>query len=329
MEKYNKILVVQTAFIGDVILATSLLETLNVNYPNAQIDILVRNGNESLFNHHPFLNKVWVWNKKENKTKNLFKLIKTVRSIKYDQVICIQRFFNAGLLTALSKAKKTIGFTKNPLSLLFSKSVPHEIGNGKHEVERNYLLAEDFCEKFISNLKLYPSKDNYSKVEEYKTEEYIVIAPASVWFTKQYPKEKWIEFLNQTNLKTYIIGAPGDFEFAEWIIKNSKHNNIHNLCGELNLLDSAALMQDAKMCFVNDSAPQHLASAVNAPTTALFCSTIPEFGFGPLSNNAIVIQNENKLSCRPCGLHGHETCPKQHFKCAVDIDTQKLMNRLN
>ena len=71
MINYNKILVIQTAFIGDVILATSLLETLNLNFPKSKIDILVRKGNESLFNEHPFINQVIVWNKKDEKIKNL------------------------------------------------------------------------------------------------------------------------------------------------------------------------------------------------------------------------------------------------------------------
>lgn len=327
MENYNKILVVQTAFIGDVILATSLLESIHFNNPKAEIDILVRKGNESLFKDHPFLNKVWVWDKKTNKTKNLFRLLFDIRKEGFDLTIGVQRFFNAGLLTAFSKSKTTVGFDKNPLAFLFKKSIPHEIGNGKHEVERNYDLIKDWATKFSRNLKLYPAQNDINKVADFKTEEYIVIAPASVWFTKQYPKEKWVEFLNEIKIKTYIIGAPSDIDFAEEIISKTNHQDLHNLCGKLSLLESAALMQDAKMNYVNDSAPQHLASAVNAPTTAIFCSTVPTFGFGPLADNAQIVEVQNKLNCRPCGLHGHKKCPEGHFDCAFKIDTQDLINR--
>lgn len=327
MENYNKILVVQTAFIGDVILATSLLESIHFNNPKAEIDILVRKGNESLFKDHPFLNKVWVWDKKTNKTKNLFRLLFDIRKEGFDLTIGVQRFFNAGLLTAFSKSKTTVGFDKNPLAFLFKKSIPHEIGNGKHEVERNYDLIKDWATKFSRNLKLYPAQNDFNKVADFKTEEYIVIAPASVWFTKQYPKEKWVEFLNEIKIKTYIIGAPSDIDFAEEIISKTNHQDLHNLCGKLSLLESAALMQDAKMNYVNDSAPQHLASAVNAPTTAIFCSTVPTFGFGPLADNAQIVEVQNKLNCRPCGLHGHKKCPEGHFDCAFKIDTQDLINR--
>jgi ADP-heptose:LPS heptosyltransferase len=90
------------------------------------------------------------------------------------------------------------------------------------------------------------------------------------------------------------------------------------------LLQSAALMKDAVMNYVNDSAPMHLASAMNAKTTAIYCSTVPEFGFGPLAADARVVEVTEKLDCRPCGLHGFKECPKGHFKCGRDIDVAKL-----
>lgn len=326
----SKIIVIQTAFIGDVILATSLLESLKLNFPKSEIDLVVRKGNESLFNNHPFIGKVFVWEKNKNKTKNLLNILKSIRKERYDLVLGVQRFFNAGLLTAFSGGKIKIGFDKNPLSFLFSKSVKHEIGTGLHEVERNFKLISEFAKQFHKGLKLYPSDSDFEKIKPFKDEPYIVIAPASVWFTKQYPKEKWIEFLNLTkNIKTYIIGAPSDQDLAEEILNSSENKNVQNLCGNLNLLQSAALMQGATMCYVNDSAPQHLASSVNAPTTALFCSTVPTFGFGPLADDSVVIEIEKEMECRPCGLHGHKSCPKGHFKCGYEINTEKLLRRIN
>ena len=86
------------------------------------------------------------------------------------------------------------------------------------------------------------------------------------------------------------------------------------------MLDSAVLIEGSKMNYVNDSAPLHIASAMNAPVTAFFCSTVPSFGFGPLSDDATVVENTNDLDCRPCGIHGYKDCPKGHFKCGMEID---------
>ena len=319
----KKILVIQTAFIGDVILATALLEKLNAFYPESKIDFLVRNGNESLVKNHPFINDVLVWQKKEDKYKNLFNLAKKIRKSKYDYVINLQRFMASGFLTWLSGAKVKVGFKKNPLSVFYTQKYQHTIGDGQHEVERNQLLIENITDKTALKPKLYPSESNYLKVKGLQLDDnYIVIAPSSVWFTKQVPKSKVIELINKQAEKSQIclIGAPSDFEYCESIIREVTHQNVINLANELNLLDSAALIHHAKMNYVNDSAPLHIASAMNAPVKAFFCSTVPEFGFGPLSDVSEIIQNNTQLDCRPCGIHGHKNCPKGHFKCGLDID---------
>ena len=114
---------------------------------------------------------------------------------------------------------------------------------------------------------------------------------------------------------------------AEEIIQLSDRKNIYAFCGRLNFLQSAALMKKAVMNYVNDSAPMHLASAMNAPVTAIFCSTIKEFGFGPLSDHAYIFEEKQDLSCRPCGLHGYKACPKGHFQCAHLIDPKEIAEK--
>ena len=99
-----------------------------------------------------------------------------------------------------------------------------------------------------------------------------------------------------------------------------------NLSGKLTFLQTAALMKDAKMNYVNDSAPMHIASSMNASVTAVYCSTIPEFGFGPLSDDSRIVQINKKLECRPCGLHGKKVCPKKHFDCAYGISANEVFS---
>jgi len=317
----NKILIIQTAFIGDVILATPLIEALHHQFPNAKIDFLLRKGNEGLLEKHPFLNQVLIWNKKQDKIKNMFRLLSQIKTEKYDEIINVQRFLSSGILTAFSKAKHTTGFSKNPLSFWFSQKINHLIGNNTHEVQRNLSLIEHLCGKQTFKPKLYPTLADFEKTQPYKTNNYICIAPTSVWFTKQLPANKWLELIFQIpeHIQIYLLGSSSDFESCEAIRMQSKNKKIENLSGKLSFLESAALMRDADMNYVNDSAPMHLASSMNAKTTAIFCSTIPEFGFGPLSEESIILQVSEKLPCRPCGLHGFKVCPKQHFLCAEKI----------
>ncbi len=357
----KKILLIQTASIGDVILATSVLEKLHRFFPDAELDYVVKKGMEELFTGHPFINQVIVWDK-SGKQREFLRLIKQIRKEHYDLVVNIQRFTRTGILTVLSGAKESAGFDKNPLSRFFTRSIPHEIGTGIHETDRNQALIADLTDEKPEKPKLYPPPPDplprkgrgskppsgglgvQSKIENRKSKIYYTISPASLWFTKQYPAERWVELIREIpqEATVYLLGSQADFELCDEIsvkcqvssvkdpASSIKHqaSRIINLAGQLSLLESAALMKQAKMNFTNDSAPMHLASAVDAPVTVVYCSTTPAFGFGPLSNNAAVIEVSEPLACRPCGLHGLQHCPEGHFNCAMKISTAQLTSRI-
>ncbi len=319
----DKVLIIQTAFIGDVILATALIESIHKKNPETKIDFLLRKGNESLLKDHPFINEVIIWDKKAAKYKNLFKTAKHVRSNNYDTIFNLQRFGSTGYLTWKSGARKKVGFKKNPFSFSFTHKVEHEIGNGLHEVERNKQLLDAIGEFDYEKPKLYPSKADFSKIEGlFGLVDNIVLAPSSVWFTKQMPQEKWLDIIDIYDSKknVILIGGPGDKKILDQIVALRPDRKIKNTAGQLSLLESAALISKSDMTHVNDSAPLHLCSAMNADVQAYFCSTIPDFGFGPLSPNSRIVETTQKLDCRPCGLHGHKECPKGHFKCGNLID---------
>ena len=326
----QKFLVRQTAFIGDVVLATALLEKLHAFFPEAQIDFLVRKGNEALLAGHPWLHQVLVWDKKQNKLKNLRVMGRRIRRERYDTVINVQRFAATGLLTMFSGAKATIGFDKNPFSRFFTHRIPHVITGGTHEIDRNQTLISAFTDDQPARPRLYPTAEDSEAVRAYKRAPYITISPASVWFTKQYPGDKWADLIRMIppGYKIFLLGAPSDRPLTQSIVARAGTANIVDLSGELSFLRSAALMRDAVMNYVNDSAPMHFASAVNAPVTAVYCSTIPAFGFGPLSDRKFIVEIKEALDCRPCGLHGYRACPRGHFNCAYKIEDTQLLQTL-
>jgi ADP-heptose:LPS heptosyltransferase len=327
----KKYLVIQTASIGDVILSTALGESLKNNDAYCRVDYFVRKGNESIFFGNKEVNKLFVWDKKNNKYKNLYKLLKLIQKERYDEIFNLQRFASTGFLTIFAGANKTNGYKKNPLSLFYSKRFQHKYSTDWHETDRNHQLIEHITGPKKSLPKLYPSKNEFAKVSVYKTKAYITISPASLWYTKQFPKEKWVEFIKllPKGLHVYFLGSAEDKVFCDLLIDQSGHKNSINFAGKFTIAESAALMRDALMNFVNDSAAQHIASSMNAKTTSIFCSTVTSFGFGPLSDDAIVVETEEKLECRPCGLHGHHSCPEKHFKCALNIDTKRLLKRID
>jgi heptosyltransferase-2 len=312
----KRVLVIQTAFLGDVILASPIWENLHQQFPEAQIDVVVKKGNETLLAEHPFLNQVYTFDKRQ-KLKNLWNLGKQLRQQRYELVINLQRFASSGVLTMLAKGKESRGFEKNPLSLFFSKRFQHELKEGWHEVDRNLQLIADLVTQPKKRPQLYPTLSDMERISSFQTQTYYCLAPTSVWFTKQAPKKIWLELIEKlasTEVKIYLIGAPADHAYLEEIRQAVPKLEVQNLAGQLTLLQSAALMSGAQRNFVNDSGPLHLASATNAPVSVFFCSTVPAFGFGPLSDDSKIIEVSN-LACRPCGLHGHKSCPKGHFQC--------------
>lgn len=330
----KNILIIQTAFIGDTILASHFARALKDLYPHSKIHFFLRKGNESVIEGLPTIEKTWVWDKKGGKTRNLFRLISELREIKFDMVFNLHRHFNSGLVSAFMRSPFKAGFKQNPLSAFYTRKINHQIPDprGWHEVQRNLELIPNY--KISDNSKIYkpelPIKEkNKAKVAQYTTGDYFVIAPASVWFTKAWSEYKYRELTGELvkRGKVFFIGAPTDKELCDRIRKDFP--NTENLCGMLNLLDSAALMEKAKRVFVNDSAPLHLASCVNAKTTAIFCSTVPEFGYTPLADDSVVVDTGKTLSCRPCGLHGHKACPLGHFKCSEDIEIQRVLETIN
>lgn len=316
----KQFLIIQTAFLGDVILATPVISELARIYPDCAIDVLVRKGNESLLSGNMHIRELMTLDKKQGKYKSLRLLLAKIKSKRYDEVINLHRFASTGILAAFSGAPSRVGFDKNPLSFMYTRKVKHSL-DGRHEVERNLECIAHHGAVASKRPELFPSDLDHAKVKPFTETPYYCLAPASVWFTKQFPAEKWMALGKMLAMQgtVYLIGGPGDHALCEEIRTGIGAENCRNVAGQFSLLESAALMQSAQRSYVNDSGPMHIASAMNAPVTVFYCSTVPAFGFGPLSEDSEIKETMEELDCRPCGLHGYKACPRGHFRCATTI----------
>ncbi len=317
----NKVLIIQTAFLGDAILISSLLEKIRLESPDTSIHLLVRKGNESIFQAypHPNLTKVWAYDKK-HKWASWKALQKDLKVESFDQVFVAQRFFGMGFLSLSIGAKKVVGFDKNPLSWFFTERVKHEWGTGKHETERNTALLTSWLGPKVYKPFLSLPGDNNLPVQDY-----ICISPGSVWETKRTPVRVWIDFIKllPASQPVVLMGAPNEVHLAEEIEQACPESKIVNEAGKHGLVDAIRIYQHSLMSFVNDSGPMHICSAVDTPTVAVFCSTIPAFGFGPLASLNRIVE-VNNLECRPCGDHGKKSCPLGHYACGNQITGNQL-----
>ncbi len=125
------------------------------------------------------------------------------------------------------------------------------------------------------------------------------------------------------------MGGPDDRDSCEWISRSCDRADIKIAAGRYGLMDSLALIEGGERLFANDSAPVHMASALDTPTTVVFCSTLPSFGFGPLAEGSVSVEREGELYCRPCGMHGKKACPEGHFRCAREIDVEQVVSTIS
>ena len=117
-----------------------------------------------------------------------------------------------------------------------------------------------------------------------------------------------------------LLGGKEDAATAEQVYQFHKNKTL-NLCGKLNLNQSASIIQQANKVITSDTGLMHIAAAFKKDIISLWGNTIPEFGMGPYlaGKNSQILEVKN-LSCRPCSKLGYKKCPKGHFKCMNDID---------
>ena len=319
MSKVNHVLIIQTAFLGDAILITSLLEKIRCESPHTLIHLLVRKGNVAIFEAYPHPVQVWSYDK-SNKRRSWMELFRAFSSLRFDQVFVAQRFFGMGLLSILIGAKRVVGFDKNPLSFFFSEKVAHSWGDGSHEIERNTKLLTSWLGDKVHQPLLKTDSTPYLQIP------YICISPGSVWETKRVPLAIWIEMIHRLpkDLPIVLMGAPNEVHLSNEIAAACLEHTIHNETGKHGLLAAIGIYQHALLAYVNDSGPLHICSATNTPTVAVFCSTVPSFGFGPLAAWNRVVQAKEPLACKPCGDHGKKQCPLGHFACGFGISSKEL-----
>ena len=327
MTKRRKVLFIQTAFLGDVVLATSGLEAWHREHPEDEVHVLVRKPMDGLFEGHPWLAKVWAWDKRPRvKGKDWRRLIRGVRKERYDVVVNLHRHASSGILTALSMAPIRVGFSNNPLAWRFTHRIPHRWGDGTHETHRIAALLEGFVKGEPCRPALHPLPQHIEEARQLGAEGKVLIMPGSQWATKAWPEGQFTLALDELNEPALLVGSPQEAPLCERLAEGRPH--VSNVAGQLSLLGLVAAVGMAKVVVVNDSAPMHIASAMDTPTVALFVSTVPRFGFGPLATHQVILEANEELTCRPCGMHGKRRCPEGHFRCGWQLPVADVLRAI-
>jgi heptosyltransferase II len=340
MIKNEKILIIQTAFMGDVILALPMVQTIKNHLPDSYIDFLCVPGCVPVLQGHPDIRNIIPYDKKGgDKLDKFIEVLSEIRENEYDVVISPHRYSRSALLTYYSEAKTRIGFDKNSFSFLLTHKVKYVQNN--HEIYRNIELAKcvpglNFDDsKVLLKPCLYPSAVDVKIINELlinsDKNNLVTIAPCSRWFTKQFPVEKTVSLIRMMIEKGYtaaLIGGNDDINYCNAVENEISDTKLLNLCGKTTPLQSYAAINDSKVLVTVDSAAQHLGAASNTPIILIYGSTDSSFGFYPLTSKNNIIEIKG-LDCRPCTDHGRDSCPKDHFKCMLNIEIEQFFNSIN
>ena len=323
-------LVVQTSFLGDVVLTTPLIAELA---KRGDVDVLAtRPGAEVLSNNPAIRNRI-VYEKRgdDGGLSGFIRTVRRVRPTSYENAYLAQGSVRSGALSLAAGIRHRIGFDTSAGSMFYTERVRYQ--PDKHHTERLLTLAfSDCADPFVPEQvrpRLYPGDDERRVVDKLfadagiDDENFIALGPGSAWGTKRWPFYPELALLLADRFSVVVVGGNGDVESGEIISKQLPAGRALNSAGRLSLLASAEIIGRAKALVGNDSAPQHLASAMGTPTLTIFGPTVPAFGFGPLAPKS-ESAGVTGLDCRPCDRHGPMRCPLGHWRCMRELSSREL-----
>ena len=325
-----RILIIHTAFIGDIVLSTPLIKKIRDAYPKAEITYLTTPVGASILRNNPHLNHIIEYDKRgEHKgLAGVWAIGKKLRMEAYNLVITPHRYFRSSLLTWLTGAPVRRGYDNAAGRFFYTEKIHYD--KSKHEVEKLLSFVPREPEKRYE-IELFPEEFEREKVDEMlkgAKENIVVVAPGSKWFTKKWPTEYFREVVATLEKRddTTVVVVGGKEERLLNIPLSEKSIDLR---GMTTLLELAEVIRRAKVVLTNDSSPIHIASAFpDVRIIAIFGPTVKSLGFFPWSKNSEVLEVKD-LDCRPCSMHGGESCPKKHFRCMLDIKPQQVLDRIN
>lgn len=334
----TKILIIQTAFIGDVILTLPVVQVLKKKM-DCIIDFLCIPAAAEILKKNRFIDNVIIYDKKNHDKglRRLFRLSRRIRFSGYDIIISPHRSARSAFLAWRGKSEQSVSFDTSALSRLYKDKVTY-IKN-IHEIQRNLKLLEPIGIKADTIVRpeifIHESDEKVinlllKKFGICSENKPVTIAPGSVWMTKRFPPEKFVKVLDILSGKDVyfmLAGGKKDVEICKYILDETKNRNVFSSAGKLTLTQSAELIKRSSVLLTNDSAPLHIANAVGTKVIAIFGATVPEFGFFPYGKNDVIFQI-NGLKCRPCSIHGLNRCPVKTLECLEKIKEEDIANEI-
>jgi len=319
------VLVIQTAFLGDVVLTTPLLSRLAARF--GPVDVVTTPAAAELLDTHPAVRRVIRYDKRgaDRGIGGFRRLAERLADIRYAGVYLPHRSWRSAALAFGAHIPDRIGFADSPAALLYTARVPRP--RGGHESARLLALAgADRPAERSPEVTLTLTDADRAAAAAWLTARgiatpFVAVAPGSIWGTKRWPR--YAELVARLDRPVVVLGSPADSALAATVAAAAP-GRAHSAAGALSLREAAAIIERAALLVTNDSAPLHFATGVGTPVVAVFGPTTPMQGFGPIGRSSSVVQ-QSGLWCRPCSPHGPASCPLGHHACMQGIGVERVL----
>ena len=335
----KRILVIQTAYLGDVVLTTPLLRAIRDQFPSAFLAALVIPGTKDILHPNAIIDAVFTYDKK-GRDAGIRGLVSTARFLKkhqFDLCFLPHRSFRSALLAWLSRIPVRIGFSQSPGAIFYNRRIGWR--ESQHEVFRCLELLKPMgIDPETQSARLWVSSDRkaevgvkalFEKLGIRVNDRIIGVAPGSVWPTKRWIPEGFSNVIDvlikQHAMKVLLLGSVDDIPTVDQVMAGCKEKPI-NLSGKTTLGELAEILKRCSLLITNDNGSLHVGAAQDIPIVAIYGPTNLSLGYGPFSKKASIV--EKALDCRPCGLNGHKTCPLDHFKCMRELHPNDVLNAI-
>ena len=333
---FKPILIVQTAFLGDLVLTTALFKNLRQLWPGHPLILVCRQGVGSWVRDLKLVEEIFEI--KKGNAKSYRRLKNHLSSRSFFRIYCPHQSLRSAMFVRALRAEKKIGFKTWTSFFTLDTAVVRNLelpdalrqlsllGSEFPELqEKISQYAKEFPSSMIGPVPAWSSLDCRDSIPDCRIPTDVVIFPGSVWATKQWTlngfQELTAKFLARGNQVT-LMGGPQEKKLGEAIAQTSPE--VKNLIGSTGLLETLSLLKNAKLVISNDSGGQHLASLAGVPTVSIFGPTVLSLGYRPWNPQTKVVEMTT-LSCRPCGKHGHQKCPLGTHECMQKISSNRVL----
>ncbi len=337
-KKYNRILIVRTDRIGDVILSTPVIKALRSAFPESYISMMVRPYTKDIVEGNPYLNEVIVYDKdkKEKSWLSSVKFAFMLRKKKFDLAVILHPINRVNIMTFIAGIPQRVGYNRKFGFLLTKKILYAKHLGQRHELEYTldvlrtigiepkdkspFVPIRAESEKYIDDLLQKNKVSTYDKI--------IAIHPGASCASRIWPQDKYAKLadclIDKYNAKIIIISDEGQKDITDKVLQNVRNSQgVIDFTGKTSISQLTSFLRRARLLISNDSGPVHLATAVGTPVIAIFGRKEP--GVAPLRWKPVGQRDkflQKDVGCRVCLAHN---C-KNGFNCLKAIMVEDVLS---